>query len=710
YDMDAVVAKTYDLIQFILDKYEAGRLTAPTGMTVEEGVTELITLLFTYAGIDATVCAIGTDCDFGYYAPGSPTFTLTAPSGFARLQAPPGTGTVTQPTILSVYRLTPDNDLTMLYLQTELDQYPLQYEFSTSSGEEFLQYVTLTVCLADDVFPPDVSRLRLAHNVAEPAPFENIQILPLAGGGSLDCTNATPTLGAAGQPSLLRQYAMRGFRALTAALTPQPLQAATLAGTGITGSSKNLSPFGIVDPLGLISANSATSTAALEGSAVTAPSVQVATPNQYDMAGIAVTFTITAGGGCFGDNPCTPSSPTTHTVDTDASGIATAPSWTIGLGINTVSASGTIPCAAPVAAGTVADCGTIQTAGGGSSLTFSATGYPAVSNIAPSTLAAGVKGSVYPGATFTASGGDGTYSWAVTTGALPAGLSLSGAGALSGTPTVDGSFDFTVTVTSGPITGTQAYTLTILPPAVITSPTSPLTTGGQGSLYPNTAFTATGGTGSYSWAVTSGALPAGLSLSAAGTLTGTPTTNGSFSFTVTVTSGPATGTGTYSLTILPPVVITPATLPGATVGVPYSQTLSAAGGTGTYSWSGSGLPAWATATLPTVGGTPTAAGSWNFSVTASSVGGPGSGTQSYSVTATYPGAVTLAFQPGPSGSQCYAINAIMTPNIGVKVTTTSGAPLSGVPVSLVAVLNNGSTVQVSNGTATTGANGIAVFT
>jgi hypothetical protein len=174
YNMESVVSHTYDLINFILAKYDAGILNDPPGA---DGVTELVNLLYQYAGIDATLCDIGADCDLGFYQPGSPAFTLMAPSGWASLEAPPGTGTVTLPTVLSLFRLTPDNDLSTLYLETQLDQYPLQYEFNSSSGEEFLQNVKLTVCLADDVFPPSLSRLSLAHNVAEPAPFENIQIL-----------------------------------------------------------------------------------------------------------------------------------------------------------------------------------------------------------------------------------------------------------------------------------------------------------------------------------------------------------------------------------------------------------------------------------------------------------------------------------------------------------------------------------------------------
>src|SRR5213079_39352 len=90
----------------------------------------------------------------------------------------------------------------------------------------------------------------------------------------------------------------------------------------------------------------------------------------------------------------------------------------------------------------------------------------------------------------------------------------------------------------------------------------------------------------YTWTVASGTLPAGLSLAAGGTISGTPGTAGSSSFTVRVTdSASATATAALSLTINPPALsITTASLPAGTVGVAYSQALAASGGTSPYTW------------------------------------------------------------------------------------------------------------------------------
>lgn len=80
--------------------------------------------------------------------------------------------------------------------------------------------------------------------------------------------------------------------------------------------------------------------------------------------------------------------------------------------------------------------------------------------------------------------------------------------------------------------------------------TSNPTTGTVGTAYSSYTFTATGGTGTKTYAVASGTLPAGLTLAADGTLSGTPTTSGSSTFTVTVTdNGPPMETSNHQYTM-----------------------------------------------------------------------------------------------------------------------------------------------------------------
>ncbi len=127
--------------------------------------------------------------------------------------------------------------------------------------------------------------------------------------------------------------------------------------------------------------------------------------------------------------------------------------------------------------------------------------------------------------------------------------------------------------------------------------------------------------------MTSGSLPAGLSLSAAtGTISGVPTTGGVSSFKVTVMDSASNISAAQSLTITigTPLAVTTLSLPGGTLGVGYSQTLGATGGVPPYTnWTvtAGALPGGLTlnAASGVISGTPTTAtGSpFGFSVTVS---------------------------------------------------------------------------------------------
>jgi uncharacterized protein YhjY with autotransporter beta-barrel domain len=150
------------------------------------------------------------------------------------------------------------------------------------------------------------------------------------------------------------------------------------------------------------------------------------------------------------------------------------------------------------------------------------------------TLAHGVGGSAY-NHVFTATGGAAPYAFSRVAGTLPNGVTLSSAGVLSGTPTQAGSFGFTVQVTdastgTGPFTAQRAYTLVVDAPQIAFS----------GAAWPTATFgvalsqalQASGGTAPYTYAITSGALPQGVTLSTAGVLAGAPAETGTFDVTV----------------------------------------------------------------------------------------------------------------------------------------------------------------------------------
>jgi hypothetical protein len=146
--------------------------------------------------------------------------------------------------------------------------------------------------------------------------------------------------------------------------------------------------------------------------------------------------------------------------------------------------------------------------------------------VTTSSLPNGTVGTPYSQA-LAASGGTGGYTWSITSGSLPDGLSLSSGGTIAGTPTTAVSNDgFTVQVRdSSGTTAAKALAITISaqapPPLTVT--TSSLPNGTAGTPY-SQALAATGGTGGYTWSLASGSLPDGLTLSASGAIAGTPTT------------------------------------------------------------------------------------------------------------------------------------------------------------------------------------------
>ena len=154
-------------------------------------------------------------------------------------------------------------------------------------------------------------------------------------------------------------------------------------------------------------------------------------------------------------------------------------------------------------------------------------------SITTTSLPNGTVGVAYS-QTLAATGGIPPYTWSVPIGELPPGLALSPAGLLSGTPTQAGPNTFTIAVSAGNVTALQQYTLTVNPPALSITTTS-LANGTVGVAYSQT-LAATGGTGSYTWSVSVGPLPPGLTLSAAGVLSGTPTQAG-----LTPSRSPSTG-------------------------------------------------------------------------------------------------------------------------------------------------------------------------
>lgn len=321
----------------------------------------------------------------------------------------------------------------------------------------------------------------------------------------------------------------------------------------------------------------------------------------------------------------------------------------------TFAASGSPPATFAVASGSLppgigldAASGVLSgsaTATGSSTFTVSATngvGSPATTNpitiavatadVAPTftndTPPAGAVGAAYS-YTFTASGSPAS-TFTTSSGSLPAGLALSSAGVLSGTPTATASTTFTVTATNpaGSAT-TDPITVTVTPAngsPVITAATPPgAATVGKAYSY---AFAATG-TPAPTFAVLAGTLPPGISLSAAGALSGTPTVDGTFSFSISATNdrgSDSTGQLTIVVAKAPAKPVFTASKPPttATTGASYAYTFVASGTpTPSYGVASGALPPGLSLNAGTgeLAGSPTTAGSFSFTVSATNAAG-----------------------------------------------------------------------------------------
>jgi large repetitive protein len=230
------------------------------------------------------------------------------------------------------------------------------------------------------------------------------------------------------------------------------------------------------------------------------------------------------------------------------------------------------------------------------------------------------------------------YQFRILAGSLPPGLALAKNGLVSGAPTQAGSWSFWVELSDEdppsaswctPAKSEREFTITINPggaspppPPPLPPPPAPLTVnapslpfGTPGVPYPPTQLTVAGGARA-SWSVTAGAFPPGMTLSAAGTLSGVPRAAGDYSFTVRATSGAASGTRQLTVSIVQRLEASGPDTIVATVGRELTAGLGATGGRSPYAFAATGLPAGLSVdSAGRIVGVPTAVGEFPVTIT-----------------------------------------------------------------------------------------------
>jgi hypothetical protein len=242
-------------------------------------------------------------------------------------------------------------------------------------------------------------------------------------------------------------------------------------------------------------------------------------------------------------------------------------------------------------------------------------------------------------------GGLAPYAFTVVSGNLPPGTSLSSPGVLSGMPTQTGTFTFNVSVTDVcEKTGGGSVTVKISPAPAIPSATLQGWTVGVPCNQP---IPVTGGTAPFAFVVTSGAPPAGLTLTGDGRLTGTPTDVATVGFSVQATDAAgATASRSVSFRVSAAPSVNAVVLPACTETRTYSFQLTTTEGTAPFTWmlvSGS-APAPFTASGK-LEGTTRQAGDYSFTVRATDAAGVSAERSFDAVSNPLPQIVTSALPP-----------------------------------------------------------------
>ncbi|MEO8621685.1 MAG: SdrD B-like domain-containing protein [bacterium] len=313
--------------------------------------------------------------------------------------------------------------------------------------------------------------------------------------------------------------------------------------------------------------------------------------------------------------------------------------------------------------------------------------HPTPSGTCASILA--IAGIPITNVSVTGTGGTGgPYTFSAT--GLPAGLSMSTAGVISGTPAASGSSSYTVTVKDKDgNTGSFACGVTVSPGV---SSSCVVINAVKGNAIVPVTLTGTGGSGA-PYKFTATGLPTGLSISTGGTITGTPSVTGTFPYTVTVTDKDGhTGTLNCSVSVNGAPTASCVTINAVKGHALTSVQLVGTGGAGgAYKFTATGLPPGVViSTSGVISGTPTMGGTFSYTVTITDKNG-NVGTFNCTITVTVPDTTPpvcsvyanasppyMSYQDGGSGIVRLEVTTNLNKNYKVTVSPApAGMTISG---------------------------------
>ena len=463
----------------------------------------------------------------------------------------------------------------------------------------------------------------------------------------------------------------------------------TIATTGATG---------IGTPTGLPTGVTATwnnNTITIGGTPTVAGTFNYSIPLTGGCGTVSATGTITVLINTVTNASATPSlcvnttlSPDVTFTTTGATGIGMPTGLPAGMSANwnnnTITISGT-----PTATGTfnysiplTGGCGTVNATG---TITVVASNTAAAP--APRTLC--INTSLTPAITIATTGATGIG----TPSGLPAGVNATWSNniiTISGTPTASGTFNYTIPLTGGCGTVSATGTITVNPVNTAAAPSANPSLCINTSLTPSITIATTGATG----IGTATGLPTGVTATWSNntiTISGTPTVAGTFNYTIPLTGGCGTVSATGTITVLINTVSNASATPSICVNTALSPdvTFTTTGATGIGS--PTNLPAGLTATWANnaimISGTPTATGTFNYTIPLT--GGCGNVNATGTITVV---ASNTAAAPAP---RTLCINTALTPGISIATTGATGiGTATGLPTGVTATWSN-NTITIS---------------